>query len=248
MRAATAGRVGLMSGIDPRAQGVCDVCGRTLPASELRALSAVTPGTRSALLAERPDIGSDAFICREDLARLRRRHLEARLEEERGALSALDHAVLDSLQTGVPVAEESEAAWSEDRSFGERAADALARTGGSWGFILVFTLVLVVWMSINTVFVVFGVFDPYPFILLNLALSSLAAIQAPVIMMSQRRQEEKDRRRSENDYQVNLKAELEIRHLHEKIDVHLARQWERLAAIQRLQIEILEEASREDRA
>ena len=84
-------------------------------------------------------------------------------------------------------------------------------------------------------------FDPYPYILLNLLLSCLAAIQAPIIMMSQRRQEAKDRFRSLNDYQVNLKAELEIRHLHEKIDHLISRQWERLAEIQELQIELLQE-------
>jgi uncharacterized membrane protein len=92
-----------------------------------------------------------------------------------------------------------------------------------------------------------GTFDPYPFILLNLVLSSVAALQAPVIMMSQRRQEAKDRLRAESDYKVNLKAELEIRHLHDKIDLHLTRQWERLAAIQRLQIELLEDTVRDDR-
>lgn len=98
-------------------------------------------------------------------------------------------------------------------------------------------------MAVNVTGLVVGIFDPYPFILLNLMLSTLAAIQAPIIMMSQRRQEEKDRLRSENDYKVNLKAELEIRHLHETLEHHLARQWERLEAIQRLQIELLEEAA-----
>jgi uncharacterized membrane protein len=87
-------------------------------------------------------------------------------------------------------------------------------------------------------------FDPYPFILLNLVLSCLAAIQAPIIMMSQKRQEAKDRLRGENDYRVNLKAELEIRHLHEKIDHILTRQWERLAEIQQIQLEIMQGAIR----
>ncbi|QCP85367.1 DUF1003 domain-containing protein [Cereibacter sphaeroides] len=122
-------------------------------------------------------------------------------------------------------------------------ADRLARLGGSWGFLIGFALVLALWMAVNVTGLVVGIFDPYPFILLNLMLSTLAAIQAPIIMMSQRRQEEKDRLRSENDYRVNLKAELEIRHLHETLEHHLARQWERLEAIQRLQIELLEEAA-----
>ncbi len=225
----------------------CAVCGRRLRDDDLRAAGDLTRGIRAILEAEHPGLGPDAPICRADIARLRRRHLEALLERERGALSGLDADVLDSLEAGVPLAAEPDSAWVEDRTFGERAADALARFGGSWGFIFVFGAILVGWMALNTALVLFGVFDPYPFILLNLVLSSLAAIQAPVIMMSQRRQEEKDRLRSENDYRVNLKAELEIRHLHDKIDLHLSRQWERLAAIQRLQIELLEEASRDDR-
>jgi len=101
--------------------------------------------------------------------------------------------------------------------------------------------VLVAWVAINIVGLMSRPFDPYPFILLNLVLSCLAALQAPIIMMSQGRKEAKDRRRAESDYQVNLKAELEIRQLHEKVDHQLARQWDRLAEMQQIQIEILEE-------
>jgi uncharacterized membrane protein len=126
------------------------------------------------------------------------------------------------------------------RTVGERLADRVAQFGGSWTFITAFFLLLAVWMGAN-VLTATRAFDPYPFILLNLILSCIAAIQAPIIMMSQRRQEAKDRRRSENDFRVNLKAELEIRHLHEKIDHLLNRQWERLAEIQTLQIELLQD-------
>jgi uncharacterized membrane protein len=101
--------------------------------------------------------------------------------------------------------------------------------------------VLAIWMAFNVWAVATRIFDPYPFILLNLALSCLAAIQAPIIMMSQKRQEAKDRLRSENDYRVNLKAELEIRHLHEKMDHLVSRQWERLAEIQQIQLEIMQD-------
>jgi uncharacterized membrane protein len=225
----------------------CVVCGLAFDRRDLRACGDLTPSTRLALAEDHPHLAPDDLICREDLALYRRRSLERLLESERGALSALDHQVLDSLQSGSPLTAEPEAAFVEDRTFGERAADALARFGGSWGFILGFGCVLAAWMWLNATGAMLGVFDPYPFILLNLVLSSLAALQAPIIMMSQRRQEEKDRLRSENDYKVNLKAELEIRHLHDKIDLHLARQWERLAAIQRLQIELLEEAAGPDR-
>ncbi len=226
---------------------LCAVCGAPFQRRDLRACADLTTGTRQALAEDFPHLAPNDLVCRADLARYRRRSLERLLESERGALSALDHQVLDSLQSGAPLTVEPEAAFVEDRTFGERAADALARFGGSWGFILGFAFVLAVWVSLNATGLVIGVFDPYPFILLNLVLSSLAALQAPIIMMSQRRQEEKDRLRSENDYKVNLKAELEIRHLHDKIDLHLARQWERLAAIQRLQIELLEESAGDDR-
>src|SRR5581483_8369212 len=130
--------------------------------------------------------------------------------------------------------------WLGKRTAGERIADVVADFGGSWSFIICFFAVLVAWMAFNVWAGAAKTFDPYPFILLNLVLSCLAAIQAPIIMMSQKRQEAKDRLRSENDFRVNLKAELEIRHLHEKIDHILTRQWERLAEIQQIQLEIMQ--------
>jgi len=105
-------------------------------------------------------------------------------------------------------------------------------------------LVLAAWIGINSVATLRGPFDPYPYILLNLILSCLAAIQAPIIMMSQNRIEARDRLRSENDYQVNLKAELEIRHLHEKLDVLLKHQWQKLLEIQQIQMDFMKELVR----
>jgi uncharacterized membrane protein len=134
--------------------------------------------------------------------------------------------------------------YEDIRSFGERLSDHLASFGGSWAFLIIFFAILMAWMAFNAIMAGKEQFDPYPFILLNLVLSCLAAIQAPIIMMSQKRQEAKDRLRGENDYRVNLKAELEIRHLHEKIDHILTRQWERLAEIQQIQLEIMQGAIR----
>ncbi len=230
--------------VSDAASPVCAICGKGFSPSRLRRASDTTPGTRDALHSQRPDIGADAYICVGDIARMRRHHLEQLLERERGALTALDKQVLESLESGMPLSAELEADRDDKRTFGERAADTVARFGGSWTFILGFFIVLTVWMTVNVTHLLSGPFDPYPFILLNLVLSCIAALQAPIIMMSQRRQEAKDRQRSESDYKINLKAELEIRHLHEKIDLHLTRQWERLAAIQRLQIEMLEESVR----
>jgi uncharacterized membrane protein len=221
----------------------CSVCHRHLPRAELRPLAHVSAGVAAALRAELGELPPEGLICREDLARYRGAQVERLLEAERGELSTLDREVLASLRAGETVAQDIEAAYAGRRTLGERAADTLAAFGGSWTFILVFFAVLVTWMMVNVTAAFGRAFDPYPFILLNLVLSCLAALQAPVIMMSQRRQEARDRLRAENDYKVNLKAELEIRHLHEKLDHQLAHQWERLAEIQRIQIEMLEEVA-----
>jgi uncharacterized membrane protein len=123
---------------------------------------------------------------------------------------------------------------------GQKISDKVAKFGGSWAFIITFFAILVVWILFNTLTPIKDNFDPYPFILMNLILSCIAALQAPIIMMSQNRQEEKDRQRSENDYLINLKSELEIRALHEKIDLLLEEQIKVLFESQAKQIELLE--------
>jgi uncharacterized membrane protein len=130
---------------------------------------------------------------------------------------------------------------------GQAAADAVAAFGGSWTFIGLFALTLIGWVALNSfVLVRHGAtaFDPYPYILLNLFLSMLASIQAPVILMSQNRQGEKDRINAQHDYEVNLKAELEIMALHEKIDALAVHQWDALIALQREQLQLLEQLAR----
>ena len=163
------------------------------------------------------------------------------LGRERGELTDLDRQVADSLANHETLAENTEDTYADTRTLGERLADKIADFGGSWTFILIFLAVLGIWMAINAAEGEAKAFDPYPFILLNLVLSCVAALQAPVIMMSQKRQEEKDRLRAENDYRVNLKAELEIRHLHEKMDYMISKQWQRLTEIQQIQLEIMQE-------
>lgn len=228
-------------------KAVCAVCQRVFDRAQLRSIVGVSPGVAALIRVERPDMARDALLCREDLSRYRSQYLGEMLRDEEGELSHLDREVITSLRTGMPVAEDIETVFEERRTFGERAADGVASFGGSWTFICIFGCVLVVWMGINVAGVLGGGFDPYPFILLNLLLSCIAAVQAPIIMMSQRRTESKDRMRAENDYKVNLKAELEIRHLHDRFDYHLALQWERLIEMQRMQIEMLEEAARDAR-
>ncbi len=122
---------------------------------------------------------------------------------------------------------------------GQRVSDKVARFGGSWTFIIIFSIILVVWIIYNSTLPKAEQFDPYPFILMNLILSCVAAMQAPIIMMSQNRQEEKDRIRAENDYLINMKAELEVRSLHQKMDLLLEEQVKTLFEVQAKQLELL---------
>jgi len=131
--------------------------------------------------------------------------------------------------------------FSEQLTFGQRMADRVATFGGSWVFISIFAVVMVTWVFLNS-FILIKLdksFDPYPYILLNLFLSMLAAIQAPIILMSQNRQASKDRLSAEHDYEVNLKAELEIMALHEKMDLLREKQWAELISMQQEQLRIL---------
>ena len=129
---------------------------------------------------------------------------------------------------------------SKKLTYGERLADKVAQFGGSWTFIMSFGAVLLLWITSNSILLGGKAFDPYPYILLNLVLSCIAALQAPVIMMSQNRKETKDRERAEDDYLINLKSEIEIRHLHRKIDLSIVDQYQHLCDIQQKQLELLE--------
>jgi uncharacterized membrane protein len=175
------------------------------------------------------------------LQKFRNRYVEALLRDEKGELSSLEEEVIASLHEQEILASNPEEELQSGLTIGQRLADHMASVAGSWPFIIAFGGVLIVWIAINSLALVMQPFDPYPFILLNLALSCLAAIQAPVIMMSQSRQEARDRLHAMRDYQVNLKAELEIRHLHQKIDHLLSHQWERLVEIQETQMELMTE-------
>ena len=217
----------------------CAICGETT--REAVAFGMVRPSLASGLMTTHPNLAPEDLICRKHLTQQRTRYVEQLLERERGEISELERQVVASLEKEETVARDIEAAWAGKRTFGERVADFVADFGGSWNFIISFFVVLMIWIAFNAWASSRAIFDPFPFILLNLVLSCLAAIQAPIIMMSQKRQESKDRLRSENDFRVNLKAEFEIRHLHEKLDHLINRQWERLAEIQQIQLEIMED-------
>ncbi|HET9615554.1 MAG TPA: DUF1003 domain-containing protein [Pseudolabrys sp.] len=220
----------------------CVICGKEKPARDIARLDVVRPSLLDRIKETYPDLPAEGFICIDDLDHFRSAYVGELLRSERGELTNLEQEVVQSLADHETLAENIQAEFEGHRTFGERLSDHLATFGGSWSFLIFFFVVLVAWMAFNAIVVGKDQFDPYPFILLNLVLSCLAAVQAPIIMMSQKRQEAKDRLRSENDYRVNLKAELEIRHLHEKVDHILTRQWERLAEIQQIQLEIMQDA------
>ncbi len=225
----------------PAATARCAVCGKSFAAAEMRPWISVRPGVSALISQDVPDWGEGKFICRGDLAGYRRRYVENLLQDERGQLNALDLEVVEAIESGQILAKTPSYATDENASFGAKMADRVAGFGGSWTFILAFCAILLTWMAVNLGIWLSKPFDPYPFILLNLVLSSMAALQAPIIMMSQRRQGEKDRETAMEDYKTNLKAELEIRQLHEKLDHQLVRQWEKLVEMQQIQLEMLEE-------
>ncbi len=183
----------------------------------------------------------DGWICSNDLQKYRNMYVQSLLESEKGELTSLETEVLDSIRRQDILSRNPDDEIQSDLTFGQRVADRIAAIGGSWKFIISFGITLFVWISINSVVLLTRPFDPYPYILLNLVLSCLAAIQAPIIMMSQNRQESRDRLHAMRDYQVNLKAELEIRHLNQKIDHLMCHQWERLVEIQQIQIDLIRE-------
>ncbi len=222
-------------------RGICAISGTEMARKNLVVLDSLRPTLVEHIRRDFPDIEDHALISVKELARYRTRYVEEILREEHGEYSDLDREVAESIARQETIAENTDDEFEEHRTLGERLSDGLASFGGSWAFLISFFAVLVGWMALNVAMGLDRAFDPYPFILLNLVLSCLAAIQAPIIMMSQKRQEEKDRLRSSNDYQVNLKAELEIRHLHEKIDHLITRQWQRLAEIQQVQLELLQD-------
>ena len=223
---------------------LCQVCKQGKKRSEVLPGSFVRNPIVAKIQQTVPDWSSEGYICLTDLNRFRAEYVQSVIEEDKGQLSTLEQQVVESLKDQDLITRNLNLEYEQQLTMGQRMADKIADFGGSWQFISIFGVVLVLWMLLNSVTVFLKAFDPYPFIFLNLILSCLAAIQAPIIMMSQNRQEERDRMHAEHDYQINLKAELEIRHLHEKLDHLLMNQWQRLLEIQEIQMEVMEELAR----
>jgi len=187
---------------------------------------------------EYPDFSKESYLSNSELNIYREKYISQFLQSEVGELSDLHKNVIKSLSEDKSFVSKVEDE-VDNRTFGQVIADKVADFGGSWTFIISFFIFILIWIGSNVYLLLNKGFDPYPFILLNLILSCLAALQAPVIMMSQNRQEEKDRERAKKDYMINLKSELEIRMLDEKLDHLIMHQQQELIEIQKVQIEMM---------
>ncbi|MGV8880393.1 MAG: DUF1003 domain-containing protein [Sphingobacteriaceae bacterium] len=194
---------------------------------------------------DHPDFSKEDYITIAELNQYRRLYLTSLITQEKGELAVIDRDVMEAIQNNSILSENIQDEIDAELTIGQRLADQVAAFGGSWTFIITFFSFIVIWMLVNIYFLSKKPFDPFPFILLNLILSCLAAIQAPIIMMSQNRQEQKDRQRGEHDYKINLKAELEIKLLSEKIDHLLVHQNKKLLEIQEIQTDYLEDLMKE---
>jgi uncharacterized membrane protein len=215
-----------------------DLSNLEFPISDKISAKTIRHGILRLIQKENPNFSRENYLSQSELNLYREKYITEYLVKEIGELSDLEKSVLNSLSKNTTLTNKLE---EEDQklTFGERIADKVASFGGSWTFIISFSLFIFLWISINVFWFLNKGFDPYPFILLNLILSCIAAFQAPVIMMSQNRQEDKDRQRAKKDYMINLKAELEIRSLQEKIDHFIMYQQQELLEIQKIQVEMI---------
>lgn len=215
-----------------------DLSNKEFPVSDKISGKTIRHGILKLIQKDNPHFSPDSFLSLEELNRYREKYITEHLIKEVGELSELERSVLTSLTSNTTLTDKIEDTDGE-LTFGQKVADAVSSFGGSWKFIISFSIFIFLWIATNVFWFLNKGFDPYPFILLNLILSCIAAFQAPVIMMSQNRQEEKDRIRAKKDYAINLKAELEIRSLQEKIDHFIIYQQQELLEIQKIQIEMM---------
>jgi len=220
----------------------CMLCGKACPVQSCARADAVRGTLVDHIQQHRPGVWrADGRICQPCLQAARASYVVEQLERDRGELGEIEVELSRKVAEHVAVASHIEKQFERELTLGQRLADRVATVGGSWPFVAGFGCCLALWVAINSLALGRAAFDPYPYIFLNLVLSCLAAIQAPVIMMSQNRSAARDRLEADEDYKINLKAELEIAALHEKIDHLLHVQWGRMVEIQQTQLELLNE-------
>ena len=216
-----------------------DLSGKEFPENEKISAKNIRQSLLHFINKTHPNFSKSCFLSIEEMNDYREKYISEFLNKKLGNLTEVEKQVIQSVSKNTMISTEVEED-EKEITFGQKLADKVAEFGGSWGFIIFFLSFLVAWILLNVFWLSNHGFDPYPFILLNLILSCIAAIQAPVIMMSQNRQEEKDRERAKKDYKINLKSELEIRELHEKIDHLIIHYQQDLLEIQKTQIDLLE--------
>jgi uncharacterized membrane protein len=223
----------------------CSLCGTTVDARTMVGSQKLEPKIVSLIKRDRPEWPGTRGICQDCREQYRAKKFLGYLEDEFDKISDMEKSLVTRLAGRGRVSRLVNQEFEAQMTVGERIADRVAQFGGSWTFIIIFGVILAVWMVINSLVLLHKPFDPYPYILLNLVLSSLAALQAPVIMMSQNRQAEKDRMQAKQDYEINLMAEIEIRDLHDKLDSLRFKQWHELWHLQQRQLELLEHLHKE---
>lgn len=216
---------------------VSDLSGKRFSLTDRVSGEAVRTSIMEIMQADKPDFDASKYLSIRELNDYREKYISKYLKEEVGDITELDRKVLEAIRQRSLVTDGPDG--DRQPTVGEKVADKVASFGGSWKFIIIFVVFLLLWVAINGIWLANRAFDPYPFILMNLILSCLAALQAPVIMMSQNRQSDKDREHARSDYMVNLKSELEVRALHEKIDHLMLYQMQELIEVQKIQIEML---------
>lgn len=217
---------------------ISDISGKEFPGREKVLAKFLRQPIYEAIKQDNPSFDENCSLSMGELNQYREKYISDFLQRQLGDLSETEQKVIDALRNKTLLSDDPTD--DDDKStFGQRIADVVASFGGSWTFIIIFVSFLLVWIGVNAFIFLNKGFDPYPFILLNLLLSCIAALQAPVIMMSQNRQGEKDREKAQNDYMINLKSELEIRMLHEKIDHLILHQEQSLIEVQKVQMDMM---------
>ena len=225
----------------PEQTHTCQVCHQDKSTYKLSPASMVRSGILQIINEEQAEWDPAGYICFNCLNQYRFKYMQSLMEADLGELDSIEQEVFESLQDNSLLSENLNEEYEKSLTLGAHLADKVAAFGGSWSFIIWALAVLTIWVIINSLIFLWKPFDPYPFILLNLFLSMLAALQAPIIMMSQNRQETRDRMRAENDYQINLKAEMEIRVMNEKMDQLRHNEMRRFMEVQQMQMEMLNE-------
>lgn len=224
----------------------CQICGNYKTQNETSPAELVPETIVDLIREEYPAWSSNGFICTTDLNRFRADYARKALEKEKEEIAQLEEDGKKTIKDHELLLKNLNVEYDGQLTFGDRFADQIAEFAGSWRFIALFAAMFIGWIAMNSIILVVKPLDPYPYIFLNLILSAIAAIQAPIIIMSQNRQEARDRMHAQRDYEVSVHSEMEIHQLHKKIDHLLINQGQRFLEIQQIQLELLEELRKEN--